>query len=97
MFGNNDGERQGLKSKSQGRIKEPPLFLELNKKSFVLMHEFKDASADIIVCGHTHRPRIEKENSRIIINPGEACGWLYTRSSLVILDLDNEKPELIYF
>jgi hypothetical protein len=97
VFGNNDGERQGLIKKSQERIKEAPFFLKLGKKRIALMHEFDSVNADIIVCGHTHNLEIKEEDGRLIINPGEACGWLTAKSSLVILDLENLNSEAIYF
>ena len=102
VFGNNDGERQGLQEKSAGRIKVPPYFFELDSKKIALMHKFsyqsikKDNRADIIIFGHSHNPEI-KEEEKLIINPGEVCGWLTGKSSLVILDLENLKPEIIYF
>ncbi|MCQ9205397.1 MAG: metallophosphoesterase [Omnitrophica bacterium] len=96
VFGNNDGEKKGLLEKSEGRIKEPPYFLELGFRKIVVAHEFKDCQADIIAFGHTHEPKISK-NSKMLINPGEAGGWVNGQPSLVILDLDNMQPELINF
>jgi len=97
VFGNNDGDKPYLTEKSRGRIKEPPFFLELNSKKIALMHKFQKVDADIIVCGHTHKPEIKKEDNMVIINPGEACGWLFHESSVVILDLDTLEPEKINF
>lgn len=97
VFGNNDGEKQGLQEKSLGKIKPPPLFLDLHSKKIALLHQFQDVEADIIVYGHTHESEIKQEQDKLIINPGEVCGWLTTRSSVVILDLINLKPEIVYF
>ncbi|MCK4809694.1 MAG: metallophosphoesterase [Candidatus Omnitrophica bacterium] len=97
VFGNNDGEREGLIKKSAGKIENPPLFLEFAKKRIAVMHEFKDVGADVVIYGHTHKPRIEENNGKLLINPGEACGWLYMKPSIVVLDLETMKPELIYF
>ncbi len=97
VFGNNDGERRGLTEKSEGCIKEPPYFIESGSKKIALMHEFQDADADILICGHTHRPEIKHNENKLIINPGEVCGWLTGKSSLVILDTEILKTELIYF
>lgn len=95
VFGNNDGEKPGLIKKSGGRIKEPPYFLELAAKKIGVTHEPCDLEAEIILCGHTHEPEIS-QNSKLRINPGEVCGWLYSKPSLAVLDLNNMKPEIIY-
>lgn len=97
VFGNNDGDREYLKTKSQGRIKEGPLFLDLDSRKIAVMHSFQSVPADIIICGHTHKPEIRHDGTTLIINPGEACGWITTQSSIVILDLETMHPDLIYF
>ncbi len=97
VFGNNDGEQEGLLNKSGGRIKSPPYFLELSSKRIALMHELKEVNSQIVIYGHTHNPKINREGDKIFINPGEVCGWLTGRSSLAILDLDDLKSEIIYF
>lgn len=97
VFGNNDGEKQGLISTSRKRIKPPPCFLDLHTKRIVLLHQFQDLEADIIVYGHTHQPRIKQEKNKLIINPGEVCGWVTNRSSVAIVDLVSLKSEIVYF
>ena len=86
VFGNNDGEREGLSKISQGRIVEPPLFLEFDSKRIALTHKFIDLEADVIVSGHTHISKVEKRDSTLIVNPGEASGWLYGKATVGILD-----------
>lgn len=42
---------------------------------FAVAHYLEDvplASCDVAVCGHTHRPRIERDRGRLIVNPGSA-------------------------
>ena len=96
VFGNNDGEKKGLTAVSQGKIKEPPLFLDLDAKRISLVHEFrKDLDADIIICGHTHIPEIKKQENALIINPGETCGWLSNKSTLAVLDSSSMAAEII--
>ncbi|RKY40634.1 MAG: hypothetical protein DRP76_01515, partial [Candidatus Omnitrophota bacterium] len=97
VFGNNDGEREGLLKFSSGRIKEPPFFITLKEKRVALMHEFEPVEADIIIFGHTHNPQIEEKENTLVINPGEACGWLSGNSSLIIFDFSTFKPQVIYF
>ena len=97
VFGNNDGERKGLLDKSAGCIKDAPYFMEVSSKRIVLMHEFKDIDADILVCGHTHIPKINRIGNKLIINPGEVCGWITGKSSLAVLDTENMNTEIVYF
>ncbi len=97
VFGNNDGERKGLATKSQGRITNPPYFIDISGKKVGLTHEFKDLDAEVIIYGHTHTPQIEEKDGKLLINPGEVCGWLSMKSSLVIIDFDVLRPEIIYF
>jgi len=98
VFGNNDGDHAALAKKSRGRIKPGPLLISPEGRKIAVMHEFAACSeADIIICGHTHLPRIEHCSGQLILNPGEVSGWLYGRSSLIILDLSSLTPELIKF
>lgn len=76
--------------------------IEIQGKKIALMHEPQmiDALAqsgnfDIVIYGHTHEVDIRKINNTLIINPGEACGWLYGKATVVLLNLDDLKPELI--
>lgn len=94
VFGNNDGERRGLSQISKNRIVQPPLFLEFASKKIGLVHEFQELDADIIVFGHTHRPEVKKDQARLIVNPGEAGGWLYGKPTVGILDLERLSVEI---
>ena len=96
VLGNNDWEVSGLGAVSEDRIKKGPYFLELCSKKIVLMHEFSDFDCDILVFGHTHKPKIEQAG-KLLINPGEVCGWLSNKSSLAVLDLESQDAEIVYF
>jgi hypothetical protein len=43
-------------------------------------------AADIIVCGHTHEPKIERPEGRLKVNPGECCGWISGRCTVAVID-----------
>ncbi|MCX5712884.1 MAG: metallophosphoesterase [Candidatus Omnitrophica bacterium] len=94
VYGNNDGEKNGLFVASEGRIKDGPRKMELEGKKIILTHElFKVApeveEAEIIIYGHSHKPEIKTINSKLLINPGECGGWLFGKSTVAILDLDG--------
>ncbi len=100
VFGNNDGEWLYLEEKARNRLFKPPYEIELDKKSFVLMHEpfgiDKLANEyDYCLYGHLHKIDIRKTKRGYIINPGELCGYLTGKKTLAILNTDKNKVELI--
>jgi len=102
VFGNNDGDRVLLKKMYGERIQPQIREFEIESKKFALMHEPQmleplalSGKFDIIVYGHMHEIDIRKLNNTLIINPGEACGWLYGKATAVILDLESLKPEVV--
>ncbi len=44
----------------------------------------------IVVHGFTHQQEMKTRGDTLIVNPGEACGWLYGTPKAAILDLDDE-------
>jgi len=51
---------------------------------------------DVVVHGHDHKAKIAKQDSTLVINPGEVCGYLYGRSSFAVLDTEKLEAEIIY-
>jgi len=100
IYGNNDGERAGLKT-ALPQIQDGPLRLDLDGKR-ILVHHFLEwcrpediARADIVVTGHTHEIAIESRNGRLFVNPGECCGWITGRATVAVVDLQTSKVELL--
>lgn len=100
IYGNNDGERAGLKSVLP-LIQHGPLRLDLGGKR-ILVHHFVDwcraedvAWAEIIITGHTHQIAIDSRDGKLFVNPGECCGWVTGRATAAIIDLDTNEVELI--
>jgi hypothetical protein len=91
VFGNCDGERTGL-AKLMPELTDGPRHLELGGKKICLVHIEKRLTpedfeaADIIVCGHTHEPKVERQEGRLMVNPGECCGWLTGRCTVAVVD-----------
>jgi putative phosphoesterase len=103
VFGNNDGEKIGLSSsfKEIGNILPGPRTFTFQGKKFLLMHEQGSLEAlagsgnvDVIIYGHTHEIDIRK-GPPLIINPGEAGGWLRDKSTIALLDLETMAVEVI--
>jgi len=47
---------------------------------------FPDQSYDVLVFGHTHKAEVRREGSVVVVNPGEAGGWLHGKSTVALLD-----------
>ncbi len=99
-YGNNDGERVGLKSVLP-QIVDGPLVVELGGRS-ILVHHFIDwcdaadiARADIVITGHTHAVSVEREDNKLLLNPGEACGWVHGTCTVATLDTDSLEVDII--
>ena len=50
---------------------------------------------DVIVHGHTHRAGVHRKGNTLVVNPGEACGYLSGRSTIALFDTDNQKANII--
>ena len=99
VFGNCDGEKEGLIKKAIElgfSLHVPPYRLEIEGKKILISHKpvTPPSDIDILVHGHIHKPLIT-QGSPLIINPGEASGWLTGKATIGILDLANLKVEII--
>ncbi|HHT9118131.1 MAG TPA: metallophosphoesterase [Candidatus Hypogeohydataceae bacterium YC38] len=93
VFGNNDGEKAGLKELCR-EVHEAPYLFELGSRNILITHYIESVrdtlrkKADIVISGHTHEPEIQ-EGKPLCINPGECGGWLYGKPSVAIVDLST--------
>ena len=95
VYGNNDGERQGLAAVFKDQIFRPPHLLNIHDKKILIMHEPDQLDAlaysgrfDAIIYGHTHEIDI-RHDPTLVINPGECGGWLSGRRTVAIWDVDR--------
>jgi len=100
VFGNNDGEREGLR-RVLPQIQDGPLRLVLSGRR-LLVHHFIDwcaprdiEQAEIVITGHTHEASVTQRDGRLFVNPGECCGWVTGRATVAALDLQTNQVELI--
>ena len=105
VFGNNDGEREGLRAAyvnlcTLEDLKE----IMVSGRNIAVIHgkeqRLVDALAqsgyyDLVVRGHTHQKEII-DNKTLIINPGETCGYVSGEKTVVILDPIDMSWEEIY-
>jgi putative phosphoesterase len=100
VYGNNDGERRGLKQ-ILPQIQDGPLLLELGGRRVLLHHALEWCrpeqvrQADVIVTGHTHEVTIERHDGRLLVNPGECCGWITGRATCALLDVQAGEVKMI--
>ncbi len=104
VFGNCDGEKAGLEKAISpfGEIKEAPLTFVYNNLNFFITHVPMDLDRhaasgkhDVIIFAHTHTPEVRKKGQTLLINPGEAGGWVSEKSTVVLLDTDTLSAEII--
>ena len=103
VFGNNDGEKEGLREtiKEIGEIHFPPFSLQREKRKILLLHDLQEMDSlkinnyDLIVYGHTHKAEMRREANTLLINPGECGGWLSGRPTVGLVDLDKMKAEVV--
>jgi putative phosphoesterase len=105
VFGKNDGDRQGLLAKATAgfgaELFEGPHSFELGGQRLLVVHDIGDVQPrsieghSIVVHGCTHQQELKARGDTLIVNPGEACGWLYGTPKAAILDLDEKKVEFL--
>ncbi|MGD8450640.1 MAG: metallophosphoesterase [Phycisphaerae bacterium] len=100
LYGNNDGERRGLKQVLP-QIQDGPLWLDLAGHR-VLVHHYLQwcsaadlARADVVISGHTHECVVEERDGRLLVNPGECCGWITGHCRVALLELETHEVESI--
>jgi len=103
VFGNNDGETTFLLERYAdiGELHVEPHEMEAGGRNIVLMHRpgCVDALAasgmyDLIVYGHTHRIDL-REGPCVVLNPGEACGWITGRCTAALVDVESMNVEIV--
>ncbi|MCX8170819.1 MAG: metallophosphoesterase [Candidatus Bathyarchaeota archaeon] len=107
VFGNNDGDQNLLRKRFEeigaeihGRFAE----IDVGSLKIALLHgeEEKLLRAlinsnyyDAVVYGHTHRVENTRFGKTLVINPGEACGYLSGHATIAILNIEEMRAEII--
>lgn len=103
VFGRNDGDRESLAAyaaRGMGtEIYESPHSFEVGGKRILLVHDLAEVSSrsieshDYVIHGSSHLQVQKTMGKTLIINPGEACGWIHGKCTAAILDLDTGEVE----
>jgi hypothetical protein len=95
VFGNCDGEKAGLAAAIApfGEVREAPFRFEHRGLRFLLVHSnarlddlIAAAAPDVAVFGHTHKFEVGRRGKTLIVNPGEAGGWVHGNCTAALLD-----------
>lgn len=105
VFGNNDGEREGLIKAYQNMCYlEDFKAISIENLEIALIHGKNPAIVeslsscgkyDVVIFGHSHNLEI-KEEGTLLINPGETCGYLSGDKTVVLLDQKDLSYEIKY-
>jgi hypothetical protein len=105
VFGRNDGDHEGMRAQAATgvgvELYESPHSVEVGGARILLVHDIADVSEtslhshSVVIHGHTHLQEMKTRGDTLIVNPGEACGWLYGAPSAALIDLDNLRVEFI--
>ena len=105
VFGRNDGDPEGLKAfAEQGmghELFESPHSLTIGEHKILLVHDIGDVTArsikahNFVVHGSEHLQSMKTRGDSLIINPGEACGWINGAPTAAVLDIDTKRAEFI--
>lgn len=91
-FGNNDGERRILTKIAEemgwvlGEIVEFPNGVVYHGTDPRVVEILKKTDHRYLILGHTHEAKIERFGEKIVINPGEVCGYLTGKRTFAIVD-----------
>ncbi len=98
VFGNNDGERQGLVKKAKELGFEAPdeqIIFEYENKKFLATHieefvtsKINSNAFDYVLVGHTHKRKNNKIFNTRVINPGALS--FTPEPSIAVLDVKND-------
>ncbi|MGB9936605.1 MAG: metallophosphoesterase [Methanobacterium sp.] len=104
VFGNNDGERDGLRYFYKDIcLLESLIEFEVQNRKIAVNHGtnesivdalVKSGKYDIVVRGHTHKLDV-KERKCMMINPGETCGYLTGKKTIILFDLSDLSYEVV--
>jgi len=104
VFGNCDGEKHGLADAIApfGEIREAPFKFKYIGINILITHlnapvesYARQGKYGLVIFGHTHEAKTGKIGTTIILNPGEAGGWLTGKSTVALFDAATGEAQII--
>ncbi len=104
IFGNNDGERRGLRA-AYAKLCALEDFkeLEVDGRKIAVIHGTNEMLVDaltesrkydLVIRGHTHQMEVS-EGETMVINPGETCGYVSGVKTVILLDTQDLSWETV--
>ena len=105
IFGRNDGDPEGIRAQAARGIAielyESPHSFEVAGRQILMVHEIADVGKrsvhkhDFVIHASSHQVEMKTRGNSIMLNPGEACGWLYGTPQAMIVDLETKKVDFV--
>ncbi|MEM1628226.1 MAG: metallophosphoesterase [Desulfurococcaceae archaeon] len=100
-----------LFNKYEWVFKTEPSVITIENRKLLILHGFDGADftdgvshalatsldVDAVLYGHTHRPVLKQIDGKLILNPGEVCGYLTGMITYSTLDLSTMKAEIFEY
>ncbi|RLF81735.1 YfcE family phosphodiesterase [Thermococci archaeon] len=102
VFGNNDGERRGLKEAIG--VEDEILEMDVEGIKIAVLHGtdqrvveafVRSQLYDIVIRGHTHRYEIAELGRTILLNPGEVGGYVSGIKSVAFIDTQKREIKIL--
>jgi len=105
VLGRNDGDPEGLTTRAGAgfglELFESPHSFDVGGERIMIVHDIGDVQQrsveahTIVIHGSTHLQEMKTRGNTLILNPGEACGWLHGSPQAAILDLDSKHVDFL--
>ncbi len=108
VFGNNDGDRELLKKRFSEyeslEIRGSFTEIVVDGLKITLLHGSEEEllkalinseGFDVVVHGHTHKAEVYRKDKTLIVNPGEVCGYLFSKSTIALLDTGRREAKIV--
>ncbi len=108
VLGNNDGDHHLLRERFAGHehlsLRGAFAAVTAGGMDIGLLHGddrellqalIRQKAFDVVVCGHTHQAEVSEPGGVLVINPGEACGYLTGQATIAVLDTVTGDVEMV--
>ncbi len=107
VFGNNDGDREMLRKRFsdlgaeiRGKFAEVAtdglkIGMVHGEEEELLRSLVQGGGYDVIVHGHTHEAKSQRQKETLVVNPGEVCGYLTGKSTIATLNTQTLDVKII--
>jgi putative phosphoesterase len=105
VFGRNDGDPEGLNAMAEHgvgtELYESPHSFEVSGKQIMIVHDLGEVHQrsveqhQFVFHGCSHQVEMKTRGDTLLLNPGEAWGWLLGSCTAMLVDLVTREVEVI--